>query len=304
MKVNSKTVGIIIPCFNESNSLNDSFEDLYKNLIKLNNKNILINLILVNDGSTDNTWDLIKKIILNKKYKVSIKGINLFRNFGKDNAIFKMLKTYDFDAYLVIDSDGEHPFSEIKNFISCWNTQSYPIVMGVRANNGTIFNNIKSFIYYLSIKFIAGIDIEKNITDFKLIDSSIKKIIFNRYRNPKFWKLITEGLKFEKKIIKFKYKKNQNKINSSFSIFTLLKVYATHLFGISTKPFKVLLVTNIFLVLLSLIFSFLNIHNLSLILIFLAFLFFTSFIIIIKKFEFDNFLYHDDVLLSEVISND
>ena len=90
-------LSIIIPVYNSSKILNTLVENIYSNLYK---KFEFIELILINDFSADNSWEIIKK--LKKKYNF-IKGINLKENYGQHSAIFCGLKYFKGENIVCMD---------------------------------------------------------------------------------------------------------------------------------------------------------------------------------------------------------
>ena len=82
-----KDLSIIIPVYNSANILKILITEII-NVINKKLPQINYEIILVNDGSTDNSWD---EIILLSKFSSSIKGINFIGNFGQHNAIMAAL---------------------------------------------------------------------------------------------------------------------------------------------------------------------------------------------------------------------
>ena len=78
-------ISIVIPVFNSSKILEVLVKEIKANLKELNN----FEIILINDFSSDNSWEIIKKLKVNNNF---IKGINLKKNYGQHSAIFCGLK--------------------------------------------------------------------------------------------------------------------------------------------------------------------------------------------------------------------
>ena len=97
-------ISIIIPCYNEEQTLPLFYEELNKNLN--NFENVEFELIFINDGSTDNTLNNIKKLSETNK---TIKYISFSRNFGKESAIFAGLENSTGDFVTIIDADLQDP---------------------------------------------------------------------------------------------------------------------------------------------------------------------------------------------------
>ena len=117
-------ISVIIPCKNES-------EVVENNLIKINhfftkNKKISeFEIIIIDDGSTDNTYEIIKKL----KDKLNLKIIKNPKNFGKGYSVKKGVESAKYKWLIFFDADLSTPIKEINKFLS---EQKYDIVIGSR----------------------------------------------------------------------------------------------------------------------------------------------------------------------------
>lgn len=99
-----KTVDLVVPCYNEEEGLSVFVSETTKVIEKI--KDYSFTFILVNDGSKDNTYGVMKKLA--KKYK-NVKYISFSRNFGKESAMYAGLKNSTGDYVVVMDADLQHP---------------------------------------------------------------------------------------------------------------------------------------------------------------------------------------------------
>ncbi len=143
MKKDFINLSIIIPVYNEENTL----LDVLKNLKKLKNF-CNLEIIVVNDGSTDKT----SKIIEDNK-GLFTKSINLNKNLGKGKAVIEGLKKCNLDYVLVQDADLEYDPLDIKEFIFQIENFKFDIILGSRfiSNNRTVLN----FWHMAGNKFIS-----------------------------------------------------------------------------------------------------------------------------------------------------
>jgi glycosyltransferase involved in cell wall biosynthesis len=101
-------LSIVIPIYNSSQIIHKLIDQLNS---KIDNKIVKkFEIILVNDCSKDNSWDVIKKIT---KKNSKIRGINLFKNYGQHSAIFAGLKFARGQKIITMDDDLQHPPSSI-----------------------------------------------------------------------------------------------------------------------------------------------------------------------------------------------
>lgn len=99
-----KTVDLVVPCYNEEEGLSVFVSETTKVIEKI--KDYSFTFILVNDGSKDNTYGVMKKLA--KQYK-NVKYISFSRNFGKESAMYAGLKNSTGDYVVVMDADLQHP---------------------------------------------------------------------------------------------------------------------------------------------------------------------------------------------------
>ena len=143
MKKHFINLSIIIPVYNEENTL----LDVLKNIKKLKNF-CNLEIIVVNDGSTDKT----SKVIEDNK-ELFTKSINLNKNLGKGKAVIEGLKNCNLDYILVQDADLEYDPLDIKEFIFQIENFKFDIILGSRfiSNNRTVLN----FWHMAGNKFIS-----------------------------------------------------------------------------------------------------------------------------------------------------
>ena len=88
-------LSVIIPAYNEQENIEKTAETIYK---ILSDNKIDCEIMFVDDGSKDRTWELISRL---SEENPSIRGLKFSRNFGKEGAIFAGLKACDGDAAVV-----------------------------------------------------------------------------------------------------------------------------------------------------------------------------------------------------------
>lgn len=128
-------------------------------------------IIFVNDGSTDNTGEVLEELV---KRDTTVKFIQFSRNFGKESAISAGLDVADGDAVLMIDADLQHPVELIPEFIKKWE-EGADVVVGVRnKNNGEGFvKKFGSFMFYKIMGVIGETKIVPRATDYRLLDRKV-----------------------------------------------------------------------------------------------------------------------------------
>ena len=175
MKKEVKTLYVVIPCYNEEEVLLETTKQL-KNKMKTLIKNKVISdksrVMYVNDGSKDNTWNIIKDI--NKKENL-FTGITLSRNRGHQNALLAGLMTAKNYADVVIsmDADLQDDINAMDEMLKKYN-DGCDIVYGVRSarKKDTWFKRVTAESFYKFMK-VLGVDIVYNHADYRLTSKRV-----------------------------------------------------------------------------------------------------------------------------------
>ncbi len=169
-------LAIVSPCYNEEEILESSAGILLNVLDSLRGEGSITNdsfVLFVNDGSKDSTWSIISKLHCNN---LTIKGINLARNVGHQNALMAgMMAVKDkCDAVVTIDSDLQDDVSAIGKMVNEF-IRGYDVVYGVKVSReGDSF--LKSFTaqaFYKLQQGYAHIESVYNHADFRLLSSRV-----------------------------------------------------------------------------------------------------------------------------------
>ena len=129
MKGELNVLSVIIPAYNEEEIIPQTVSVIHG---ILSGENIEHELLFVNDGSKDKTWDRIQEQAQNNP---CVRGICFSRNFGKESAIFAGISEAKGDCCVVIDCDLQHPPEKIVEMYGYWK-QGYEIVEGVKSDRG------------------------------------------------------------------------------------------------------------------------------------------------------------------------
>jgi polyisoprenyl-phosphate glycosyltransferase len=162
-------LGIIIPCFNEEAALPETNKHLIgviNSLIKSGKISDNSSLYYIDDGSSDQTWELIESLSSNSNH---ITGIKLSRNFGHQNALIAGLFSANEDALITIDADLQDDINTIESMVDK-HLQGFDIVYGVRKKRDTdiIFKRLSANFFY-SLMRILGAKVVDNHADFRLL---------------------------------------------------------------------------------------------------------------------------------------
>ena len=166
---------IVIPCYNEEEVLPITYKLFLNELNTLVQKEKISSkskIVFVDDGSSDNTWQIISDLA--KTYE-AIEGIQQSRNRGHQNAVLMgMLDSKDkCDICVTIDCDGQDDITTIEQMIDKYH-EGYEVVYGVRNNRDTdtIFKKYTALSFYTLLKKM-GVNVVYNHADYRLMSKSV-----------------------------------------------------------------------------------------------------------------------------------
>ena len=171
-----KKISIIVPTYNEEESLPFFLERLKELTDKI--ENYEFEFLFVNDGSKDKSLEIIKE---QRKKDNRISYIDFSRNFGKEIAMIAGMDYATGDAVIFMDADLQDPPELIIDFIKYWE-QGYDDVYAKRKSRKgeTFFKKFTSKMYYKVLQKLAGMEIQKDTGDFRLLDrrcvNALKKL--------------------------------------------------------------------------------------------------------------------------------
>lgn len=234
-------LSIIVPCYNESEVVEKFFSAMVGNNGILNNLGLNCELVFINDGSKDNTLELLKaqKEIYSNKSNLDIKIVNLSRNFGKEAAMSAGFSVASGEAIVPMDADLQHPASLIPKFVELWR-QDYDVVLAKRANrqDESALKRFCSSIFYKLNNKISEIEIPQNVGDFRLFTKKVLNAINSLPENQRFMKGIFAWVGFRSITIEYE---EQERIagSSKFNGWKLWNFALQGITGFGTLPLRI-----------------------------------------------------------------
>lgn len=182
--MNIKEISIVVPYFNEEKRINLFFDKLYK---YLNETNLNFEIIMINDGSFDNSYEIASKKIthFNTIFKTLFININCNKNKGKGYAIKKGVEKASKNWIITMDIDLSVPLKEINTFFKNIYSNKYNVYYGSRSlKDSKVKTNIyRKFIGIIFSKLVLNL-LKINIMDtqcgFKVYSNYYGKKIFNK----------------------------------------------------------------------------------------------------------------------------
>jgi glycosyltransferase involved in cell wall biosynthesis len=161
-------ISVVIPLYNEGSRLTELLSDLKT---ALQETGCRFEVILVDDGSPDDTWENIKE---EAQAFPSLRAVRLSRNFGKELALCAGLERARGDVVVVMDGDGQHPPSLLPMMVEKWRSSGADIVHAVKTKRGRepVMGKVGAFLFYLILNKLSGFDL-KGASDFKLVNRKV-----------------------------------------------------------------------------------------------------------------------------------
>lgn len=171
-----KKVSLLIPAYNEEETLPLLYDELNKVIADM--QGIQFEILFVNDGSSDNTLNILRNL---QEKDSRINYISLSRNFGKETAMAAGFDYVKGDAVVILDADLQDPPELIKEMIKYWEDGYDDVYAKRRTREGeTWFKKFTSHVFYRLLQKMTRIPIQEDTGDFRLLDrravESLKKI--------------------------------------------------------------------------------------------------------------------------------
>ncbi len=179
---NLKTISVVVPVYFQEKGLLELHKRLTHVLSGL--KDYKYEVILINDGSTDKSFEIMKDI--NNKDS-HVKVINFSRNFTQQAAIVAGLKLASGQAIVIIDDDLQDPPEVIPSMIKKWE-EGFQVVYGVRTKRpGESFLKLLSAkLFYRLISKLSDVKLPVDSGDFRLIDKRVRDVLINMKEQSRY----------------------------------------------------------------------------------------------------------------------
>ena len=240
-------LSIIVPCYNEGESIKYTYQEIKK---VLNNINIQHEIVFINDGSKDNTLQILKNIGQNDK---SVKYISFSRNFGKEAGMLAGLEYITGDCVVIMDADLQHPPELIPEMIKYYK-EGYDQVIAKRNRKGdNKYRTWATKLYYKLVNKLIDVELVDGVGDFRLLSRKAVDSILAMKEYNRFSKGIFSWIGFKQKTIQYE---NQSRVagETKWSFKSLLSYGIDGIISFNDKPLRVCFVIGCSLIMVSLIY--------------------------------------------------
>lgn len=210
-------ISVVIPCFQAELTIHELCDRLEVVLTQITTES---EIILVDDGSIDATWESISQI---SKMNRSVLGIKLSRNFGQHNAITAGLAKSTGEWIVVMDCDLQDQPEEISKLYKK-SQEGYEVVVGIRnARRDKLSKRISSVTFYWFFQRMAGIQFDKRIGNFGIYSKKVIKSILELKEQHRSFALMVLWAGFKRANVDIKHAERESgKSSYSFTHRTAL----------------------------------------------------------------------------------
>lgn len=246
--VDKNFLSVVVPVYNEADLLSGTLNAICAELSLVE---IAYEIIVIDDGSTDGTWELLCRT---SRELPAVKAIRLSRNFGKESALTAGLNFARGDAVIVMDGDGQHPPNLIPEMVRIWREDDVDVVEGVKTGRGSepVLSTLRARLFYYLMKKLTSLDLD-SASDFKLIDRKVVDAHNSLPESARFFRGIISWLGFKRVQIPFSVRERTSG-QSKWSLIQLIRLALRASTAFSSVPLHLITImgtgTLIFSVLL------------------------------------------------------
>lgn len=232
-----KKIAVVIPCFNEYDSLPytiKALDDIRKKIAR----EYELDFIFVDDGSSDSTLKLLEQESTKNKHV-------LYRSFSKNAGHQSALRaginaTVSYDATIMMDSDMQHPPELIPDMLDAWE-KGATVVQMLRKDNTAETGTIRYWVgrlYYSLINWVSDLKIDYGASDFRLIDNAVTRLVAESKENNLFLRGYFSWIPVAKTTIDYKPNKRVAG-QSKYTLKKLIELAYRSVLQFSDKPLRI-----------------------------------------------------------------
>lgn len=230
-----KKVSVVIPMYYEEEVAEECYNRVSNCLKAL--KNYDYEIIVVNDGSKDNTLDILQSLAKND---IKLKVVSFSRNFGHQAAVTAGLKYTTGDVVVIIDADLQDPPELIADMLKLWEAGNEVIYAKRKVRKGeSKFKLFTAKTFYKILNGLSDIEIPKDTGDFRMADRKVIDVINSLPEHNKFLRGLFSWVGFKQVPIEYE-RKERYAGKTKYPLRKMLKLAADGIISFSTKPLRII----------------------------------------------------------------
>lgn len=243
---NQPEVSVVVPLHREADQLEVVVDTIAGHLGRTGG---VWELILVDDGSPDGTWDAIQTASARHP---GVRGIRLSRRFGKEAALCAGLDAARGRAVVVMDGDLQHPPALIPEMVGTWRRGEAQIVEAVKESRGreSLKSKLMALTFYRVLNALAGVDL-RGASDFKLMDRQVVKAWLRMNERHVFFRGMVAWLGFSRVEVSFHVPERLDGGSSRWSLLGLTHLALTAITAFSSKLLHIVSIFGVLFLMLA-----------------------------------------------------
>jgi glycosyltransferase involved in cell wall biosynthesis len=174
------TLSIVIPAYNSSEILPELVDRIEQAFSKSDPPVGAYEVIFVNDGSRDRTWDVISGLA---DVHPNVRGINLMRNYGQHNALLCGIRHARHEIIVTMDDDLQHPPEEVSKLLRKLD-EGYDVVYGTpQKEQHGLWRDLASQVTKIALQSSMGVETARNVSAFRAFRTQLRDAFVN-YQSP------------------------------------------------------------------------------------------------------------------------
>ncbi|MBN2215651.1 MAG: glycosyltransferase [Bacteroidales bacterium] len=248
-RADSSKVSIVVSVYNEQGSLPELHRRITDTMGKLDNLDF--ELIYVNDGSTDDSFSIIRSFV---ETDARTRLVHLARNFGHEIAMTAGLDHAGGDCVVFMDADLQHPPDLLQQMIREW-ISGKDIVLTRRTDNPDAgwFSTLKSKIFYKLLNTLSDFPVPSQFPDFRLIDRKYADVVRKMKENNRMFRGLISWLGVKNQVIIDFMAQPRFAGKSKYGTKKLISLALNSIISFSIKPLRIASYIGIIAALLSIV---------------------------------------------------
>lgn len=230
-----KKLSVVIPVYQNEGSLRLLFEELLKIEADLIHQGKVLECIFVNDGSTDNSFEILREI---KGERDEWKLINLTRNFGAVNCSRTGLGYVSGDAFIILAADLQDPPSLIPQMVERWESGSDFVVCERESRHDPILSKALAKVFYYFLRLFVIADYPVGGYDFALMDRKMLQPILESSKTM-YTPILAWWLGFKPNVILY-HRRSRKYGKSGWTLLKKINAAMDIFLGFSNKPIRIM----------------------------------------------------------------
>ena len=241
-------LSVILPSYNEEKMIPVAADTISGILER---ENIDFELLFIDDGSKDATWENITRVAEKNAHVV---GVHFSRNFGKEAAMFAGLEKAAGDCCVVLDCDLQHPPEKIVEMYRLWE-DGYEVVEGIKEDRGeeSGLHKFAANSFYGLISRATGMDMSSS-SDFKLLDRKVVDTLNSLPERNVFFRALSFWVGYRKATVYYSVRE-RTEGESKWSTKSLIKYAITNIGSFSSAPLHMVTVLGLTMLMVAIVFS-------------------------------------------------